>query len=383
MKYLPSTPLLVIVAFMVGWHAVMPFVALYGVELGLDVGEIGLLLSAQVGASLLASLLVIHWIEAVVPRSLALWSSAAAVMTILLMASWQTALAAFVALPILGAVQTLITIACQVSIVGNAEEHQHVRIWGSYSLFTSLALVSGPALASAAIHINGSVSAAFYLAAAFAGFAALLSVRLPKSQSAPRSPSKRVLEGLRSIPVQAFHGLYAVGIAEFCYAGWITYFPLAMSTAGFSAQTVGAVFAASGIATTVIRPVFSGVVRVISLPGALALAFGLIGLGAAMSLVLRHIIFAVGSAVLFGLGFGLIFPLTLVLATAVVPRDSVGRVLGARLVAGKFGQMIGPPLLGVFARVHLGVAMAAVATIATGAVIWVLQRAQKHPSSEG
>jgi len=185
-------------------------------------------------------------------------------------------------------------------------------------------------------------------------------------------PSKRLLEGLRAIPVQAIHGLYAVGIAEFCYAGWITYFPLAMNAVGFPAEIVGALFAASGIATIVIRPVLYGIVRAISQPGALALAFGLIGGGAGMSLVLKHIIAAVGSAVLFGLGFGLIFPLTLVLATAAVPRDSAGRVLGARLVAGKFGQMIGPPLLGVFARVHLGVAMAAVAAIAAGAAIWVL-----------
>lgn len=375
-------PIAVVVFFMAAWHAVMPYAALYASSLGMSVGQIGVLFSTQVAASFVASVAGMRWVDAFSPSALAVSASLAGSGSMLLMAVRPDPRAAFLGLAVFGTAQTIMSVACQVVIARHTKSEQYVRIWAVYSFFTSLAMVCGPVLGAASIFLAGSVRGPFFVAAGFSAVAGTLAWFIRDDAQSKLPPTGRLLASLRAVPPPVHHGLITVAIAEFCYAGWVTFFPLLLKTAGQAEEVVGLLFALSGIATTAIRPILTQVILSVSQSRIIALSFVLLALGSGFALGPAFLPLAVLASLCFGLGFGLVFPMTLVLVTAPAPSELASQLLGARLFMGKLGQMLGPPLLSLFAQLHLAAALVAVGTISAAMVPWILTRGHPYGSSK-
>jgi MFS family permease len=375
-------PIAVVVFFNAAWHAVIPYVALYASSLGMSVGQIGVLLSTQVVASFVASVASMRWIEAFSPRALALGASLAGSGSMLLMAVWPDPSAAFLGLTVLGAAQTIMSVACQVVIARHTKSEQYVRIWTVYSFFISLALVCGPALGAASIPLAGSVRGPFFVATGFIAVAGALAWFIRDGAQSKLPPMARFLTSLRAVPPPVHFGLITGALAEFCYAGWVTFFPLLLKAAGQAEEVVGLLFALSGVATAAIRPILTRVVLPASQSRAVALSFVLLAVGSGFALGPALLPLAILASLCFGLGFGLVFPMTLVLVTAPAPSELASQLLGARLITGKLGQMLGPPLLSLFARLHLAAPLVVVGTISAAMVPWILARGHPYQSSK-
>jgi MFS family permease len=105
--------------------------------------------------------------------------------------------------------------------------------------------------------------------------------------------------------------------------------------------------------------------------GVLVASFAFLSVGLWCSLVTTALPLTLAAALLLGLG-GLTFPITIVLVSAPVSPDTLGRVLAVRFLAITVGQMLGPAVAGLLAGYSVSAALAGVAVLATVTTIWVV-----------
>jgi MFS family permease len=79
----------------------------------------------------------------------------------------------------------------------------------------------------------------------------------------------------------------------------------------------------------------------------------------------------VASVALIGLGFGLVYPITMVLATSGAEDSQLGGRLAARFTVMMVGGMLGPVVTGAAAAVSLSGAIAMLAVAAAAGAAWI------------
>jgi MFS family permease len=137
------------------------------------------------------------------------------------------------------------------------------------------------------------------------------------------------------------------------------------------------IFAVFGAAVPVVRPLLGTLSARIGRIGVLMLAFSCVAVGAWAATVPDNGISVFACVLLLGLGWGLSFPVTMLLATEGVETAVISRMLAARFFAMMSGGALGPVTVGVFAARSLPGAMTAVAVVATAALLALARRGRR------
>jgi MFS family permease len=160
-------------------------------------------------------------------------------------------------------------------------------------------------------------------------------------------------------------------IAELCYIGWQAFYPLLLRARGFSPETIGVIFAVYGIFITGVRPATGFLAARFSRPMLLILSTMLVAAGLVLAVVAARLVAVVASVALIGLGFGLVYPITMVLATSGAEDSQLGGRLAARFTVMMVGGMLGPVVTGAAAAVSLSGAIAMLAVAAAAGAAWI------------
>jgi predicted MFS family arabinose efflux permease len=217
---------------------------------------------------------------------------------------------------------------------------------------------------------TSSISPVFLAAGVVSGAAAALTLWTADEGRAPAVRTPPFFAGLRAVPVTVRLSVYLVMVAEFCYVGWVTFFPLALKGAGRTPEAIGLVFALYGVAISVVRTAMAWLVHRLGRLGVLVAAFAFLAAGLWLSLFTASLPATLSAAVLLGLG-GLVFPMTIVLVSAPTAPDQLGRLLAVRFLAITVGQMLGPALTGLLAGYNVLAALVGVAVLASATTVWV------------
>jgi predicted MFS family arabinose efflux permease len=260
----------------------------------------------------------------------------------------------------------LVAIACQTVVITRIIASNRDHAVGMHSFYTSLGYPIGPLLSATAVHTWGTEAAAFPVGAITLLGAALaaLAVEPGRGPATARTP---LVAGLRAAPVSARTALWAALVGQFSYDAWTAFYPLALAGAGRAPSAIGVVFGAFGVALPIVRPMLGWLSARMGRKGALALAFGFAAVGGwAATMPANDVAVAVCVAFL-GIGFGLAFPVTMLLVAEGAAAGAVSRMLAARFFVMMSGGTLGPIVVGVIAARSLPAAMAAVAVAATAA----------------
>ena len=362
--------------YTVAGQAITPFIPLQARHLGMRVGTIGLLLGVQGIAALLASLFGGLWLGALGPRRLVFWGSVLSVGALGVVWLWPTVAVLVLVLPVVWAVWAVTAIASQTLVLTRAHPQARDHAVGMHAFYSSLGMTVGPLLGSAAVRLSGGIAAVFLVAALATVLASIVALfaqdpgRLEFAR--PRSPFAGIFPIQRHVTL----ALGGVLVAELCYVGWSTFFPLVMQTAGRTPEFIGGVFAVNGVVLAAIRPGLARVVLRLSRQGVLVASLGLFAVGLWLALFPHSILFTLGCAALLGLGVGLIFPTTILLVSAGSEGELLGRLLSVRFLMVTLGQMLGPALTGVVAGVSLTGALGAAGALAAGTGVWAFAYAR-------
>lgn len=348
-----------------------PFVPLYAQGLGMTNRGIGLLLAVPGVGALLASLLASAWLIRFGTRQLILAAALVATVSLVAVWVWPSVIVFGIAMSLYWAVQPLVAIASQVVVVTRPPLDSADRVVGMHAFYVSLGMPFGPLLGSAVEHATGRLAWVFLLGAAVSAVASGLAVRAPVHRPAMAPPGMTLLGGLRKLPLLVKASLAAVLIAEFCYVAWATFFPIALKEVGRSPEAIGVLFTLHGVMLSVTRTTLARLVIRLGRLGVLAASLVCIGAGlwASAARAVPHM--ANASALLLGMGFGLIFPITIILVSAASDPAQVGRALSVRFSMMTVGQILGPFLTGFIAGYSLTGALASAAIVATAAALWV------------
>lgn len=372
---LPAVPDLIMLSYTIAGQAMAPFIPLYAQDLGMNTGTIGLLLGVPGLAAVLVSVFAAAWLARLGARRLLVSASLVGAVALLVVWVRGSALAFVLVMPLFWAVQPVIAIASQLLVVTRSAPQGRDQAVGMHAFYTALGNPIGPLLGSAAIHALGGIGSVFLVGAAATGIACLVALTAPDHG---RADVARVpfLAGLRSLSILVRASLATIMIAEFCYVAWGTFFPLALEQAGRAPEAIGLIFAIYGVAISGVRPLLGRLVSRLRRPGVLALSLILVAAGLWVSTVPGSAPLVYASAVLLGFGFGLVFPITILLVTAEAAADQVGQLLAARFFAMTIGQMLGPVLIGAVAGYSLIGALAGVAVLGTATAVWALSLAR-------
>jgi hypothetical protein len=274
----------------------------------------------------------------------------------------------------------VVAVACQTLVVTTASAPRRDHAVGMHSFYTSLGHPIGPTLSTTAVHTWTTEGAAFPVGAVVLVGSAVAALATPtrraSATSTPRghaagsaSTGASFVEDVRDAPPAARTALLAALAAQFCYDAWNAFYPLALTGSGHSATAIGVVFGVFGLVVPLVRPLLGTLAARLGRIGVLLLAFLCVAAGGWAAAIPASRVGVAACVLLLGIGFGLVFPVTVVLATAGAAVDAVGRRLAARFFMMMSGGMLGPVAIGVVAARHLPAAMAATAVVATGACV--------------
>ena len=330
-------------------HVISPFVPLYAQNLGLSTGTIGLLVGAggimALGASLLAGALL----GSVGPRRLVLVSAAVTAGGLALLGLRPSVTVLVVALPIVAAMGAIMAISVQTLVFLRADPLRPDHTVGMHAFYASLGLTVGPLVGAAAVRATGSLDMVFLVSALVIGFGLLVALAAPERGVVETSRPQPYLTDIMAMSHHARLAVITVLIAEFSYVAWATFYPLALRGAGRSPEFIGLVFSIQGVVISVVRPALAALVARFSRPGVLAAAFLMNAGGLVAAAVPQSSPLTLASALLTGLGIGLIFPITMLLVSEGATGNRVGRLLSARFVTMMMGQVLGPSATGLVA----------------------------------
>ena len=365
-------PNLLIVLFVIAWQAVLPFIPIAGQRLGMDAATIGLLIGIQGVAGLAVVFPTGAWIGRLGAHQFAIAGTAGGFAAFLALWVAPSVPMLLVALPLLGACQMVVFMAGQMLVVSMPDQRVRDRAVGMFMFYTSVGVTLGPVLGSIAIRVTGGLGGAFMVAAA-AGALSLVCAAFLR----PAPPSGAVVPGRSWSGLMPFThslkvSLLTTAIGDFFYVAWAILLPLAMTAAGHNPSTIGWAFAARGAATTLVRPALSALLGRFSREGLTAVSLVALGggfwLSNGASVALKPVLLG---SVLFGIGTGLLFPLSLLLITGGAPPSRIPHLLSIRQFVGKAGQIAGPVVTGALAAANQAVTVAGVAVLGLGAAAWV------------
>jgi predicted MFS family arabinose efflux permease len=356
--------------------ALVPFVALRAKGLGMNPAAIGLLLGGPGLISLLTSLVADRVLAALGPRQLVL--SGALVAAVALFVAGATRSVGLFALLLLvyWGVFPLIAVASQTLVVTTVGARGRDHAVGMHSFYTSLGHPIGPLLAATAVHTWSTEAAAFPVGAVVLIGGAVAALAVPRTGT-PATVRTSLLGGLRAAPPDARTALWAVFVAQFCYDAWHAFYPLALADAGRSPGAIGVIFGGFGIVVPVVRPLLGRLAARIGRTRVLSVAFLCIAAGGGAAALPGNSAAVLACVILVGIGFGLVFPVTMLLATREAEGGAISRMLAARFCVMMSGGMLGPVTLGAIASRSLPAAMLAVAVAGAGALLGLSRRRRR------
>lgn len=373
----PALPDLIMLAFTVATQALAPFVPLYARQLGFDARQIGALLSLPGLAAMAASLVAGAWLARAGARSVLVGASVVSTAALLVVWAVPSAVVLVLVLPAFWAGHPLAAVACQLTVVAGAPGQARDRAVGMHAFYSALGVSVGPLVGAAAIRVGGGLGAVFLAAAVVSAAAAVAALRAPPVGRLDVTRGFSILRGLGAVPPAARLGLALVALGEFCWVSWMTFYPLALRAAGLSLGVIGVVFAVHGLAQSALRPAMGWIVARLGRPRALAASWALGAAGLWLAVVPGTPLTAVSAAVVLGVGFGLVFPMTIVLVSLDAEPHAIGRLLAARFFVMMAGGMAGPAVVGVVAAgTSLPAGLALAAAVATAAGIYAGARAR-------
>lgn len=373
---LPAVPDVIMLLSTVAGQAIAPFVPLYAQNLGMGTGTIGLLVGAGGITALVASLLAGAWLGSVGPRRLVILSAAISVGGLSLIWLRPSIVVLVLAFPLFSAMQAIVAISSQTLVFMRVDPRRPDHTVGMHAFYASLGMTLGPLLGSAVVRAAGGLGLVFLVSAAAIGAAALVALAAPERGVVETSRPQPYLADILSVSSPARLALATVLVAEFCYMGWATFFPLAMRSAGRTPEFIGLVFSVHGIVVSLVRPALAALVSRFSRPGVLAASFLVNAAGLLAAAVPRSVALTLACAVLLGLGFGLAFPITMLLVSEGATGSRIGRLLSARFVTMMLGQVLGPTVTGLAAGLSVIGALGGVGGISTATGLIVLAHAR-------
>jgi MFS family permease len=368
-------PNLVILSFVVAWQGVLPFIPIAGQRLGMDAATIGLLIGLQGVAGLLVVFPTGAWLGRLGAHRLALWGAAGGFGAFLALWAVPTVPTFFAVLPLIGAFQMVMFMAGQMLVVSIPDTRLRDQSVGMFMFYTSVGVTLGPVLGALAVKAAGGLGGAFLVGVAASGLALASAPLLrPPGSSAGAAPD-HVWRAIVPFTHPLKVSLLATAVGDFFYIAWAILLPLAMVAAGHTPATIGWVFAVRGAATALVRPAVGPLLSRFSKHGLTATSLGALGAGFWLSIGPSGVLgLAVVGSVVFGIGTGLVFPLSLLLITSGAAPMRIPHLLSVRQFVGKAGQIVGAVVTGALAAASQAVAIAAVAVLGLGAAAWVYAR---------
>jgi MFS family permease len=364
---LPRVPDVLMFLSTTAGQAISPFVPLYAANLGLNTSSIGLLVGAGGITALIGSLLVGAWLGSAGPRRLVLIGAVVSAGGLSLVGLRPSIAALFGVLPLVAALGAIIAISAQTMVLMRTDPARADHSVGMHAFYTSLGLVVGPLLGSSVVRAVGDLSLVFLVGAIGFGISAVVALAAPERGAVETSRPQPYLSDILSISSHARLAVTTVLVAEFCYLAWTTFFPLALRSAGRSPEFIGLVFAVQGAVVALVRPGLAALTSRFSRTGVLALAFFLNAGGLLAATAPRSGVLTLACAVLFGLGVGLAFPVTMLLVSEGATGTRLSRLLSLRFVAMMAGQVLGPVATGLVAAWSVTGALAGVGGVSAAA----------------
>ncbi|WP_422743284.1 MFS transporter [Mycobacterium sp. WMMD1722] len=253
--------------------------------------------------------------------------------------------------------------------------HAHGRAFGSYGSVKSIGYTLGPLLGGLIVAYAGGMQALF---AVMAGLAIVVAgwagIAVPVVTPIPRR-RQTLLDTVRRFSHSAFVvPTLALAAATAALSVGVGFLPLIGTQAGLSPVVTGAVVSALALTTAIAQPLAGRALdtdRVAAVPGMLAgIAVTATGLAAAL---LPGVLGLLCSAVVIGLGCGIITPLAFTVLAGSTPPENLGQTMGAAEIGRECGDAAGPLLVaGVAAATTVPIGflvLAAVVGAAGGATL--------------
>jgi hypothetical protein len=242
---------------------------------------------------------------------------------------------------------------------------------GMFLFYTSVGVTVGPLLGSVAVRAGG-LDAVYVVGVAASAAAVATAFRLRPTEAVPALPPARLLSGITPLTPPLRVSILTTAIGDFLYVAWSILLPLSMTAAGQSPSAIGWAFALRGAMTMAVRPLLPALLVRFTRDGLVAVSLLALGGGFWLSAALTSILglSLLGSA-LFGVGTGLIFPLSLLLLTSDATGQRLPSLLSFRQFVGRMGQIAGPVLTGVLVTANQSATAAGLGAISLGAALWL------------
>lgn len=354
-----------------------PLVPLLALSLGASVATVGFLVALTYLLPLFLAMPVGTLVDRRGPRDLI--TIGAVVMGIgpLAVAAFPGIVALAIAQVVVGLAHLLVGLATQSFVAGLGSGHRRERNFGWYTTSASGGQVLGPLIAGLLADQLG-FQQAFLVAGSLSFVGVALSRWLPRGRRDMLSGSSFGGDLLKVGGFMRNHGIrlgiMASASGMFAMTAFQAFLPAYLEGLAFSATAIGMLISLKSLASMVIRPFMPLVIRLFhgrantlsAMMLLIATSIGLTGFVSSQPLL-------VVLAIVFGFGFGISQPVSMVAVIEDVRAGNRGFVLGLRLTGNRVAQLIGPLLLGIVAE-PLGFGPAflvgAVVVVAASAVIF-------------
>ncbi|MGM0646050.1 MAG: MFS transporter [Thermodesulfobacteriota bacterium] len=351
---------------------VLPLVPLYAVEMGASSALVGIIVSGFHFLALCLALYVGRLADKIPVRTMLLLAALGNIAYSLLLFRAQEPLGLFAAQLVGGLGFLLLIVSSQAAISQISSQQQRERGFGLLSFAAALGQGTGPVIGGWLASLVG-YPQVFALAGAVAltGLAAW-AIKHDTAVAAKSAAQWReagvLLQDPRFVGVLAFtlSIIFAVSLRG-------SFLPLLLREKGFSPELIGGALSLFAVAMTVIRLGVGRLMGRSSRAFLVALALGLVTIPVGLLPFLHHQ-WSVGTAlVVFGLGFGISQPLSLVMVADLASKEASGLAMGLRFTTITAGTFSSPLILGAVAELAGVPAAFAVPTcilVLTGVVLW-------------
>jgi MFS family permease len=222
--------------------------------------------------------------------------------------------------------------------------------FGSYGFYKSLGYTAGPLLGGALVTVGGLRLLFAVLTVLAAAVAVWATVGVPAPAPLPRSRQTLLDLGRRLTEPAFLAPTGALAAATAALAVGVGFLPVTGATAGLGPVATGAAVSVLALVAAVVQP-YAG--RALD-AGRLTIRAGLVTglLTAALGIVVAAaggLAAVLGSALLIGIGTGLITPLAFSQLAANAPPERLGQTMGAAELGRELGDAGGPLLVGAVA----------------------------------
>jgi MFS family permease len=374
---------LAVMVINIGVQASMPFLALYGQNLGLSNGSIGLLISSQALVSMVVALPTGSWLSRSGARTVGIAGSL--IMAVGYFWVWQdtSPRGLWSGLLLIGAAQTAIVMAGQVFVLLNEQQSRRGDALGMFFFASSLGATLGPLVGTLVTSTSSRIGDVFVVGFCTATISGILLYR----SVAPLIPNHAVrwtdLGGLSStLGKTSRFNLGGVAVSEMAVVAWNILAPLRLNEMGYPIEFVGALFALRGCTTMAVRPIFGTIVRRYHHPSVLGVTLLLIGSGLSLAAWPLTRMLGLLAATLYGAGVGVVFPITLLIITRGAIPPVTGKFIALRLLVARAAEALSPAILGVMAAASLGSALMVAAAVSgiLGGYLMISSRLHTPPN---